>query len=69
MYMDRTNQMARELESMLTAGEIDTDIMDEIQSMVDDLKKGKKTLNEFYSASTPHKLLNILDVVNQRVKR
>ncbi|TCN25991.1 hypothetical protein [Mesobacillus foraminis] len=67
--MDRTNQMARELENMLSAGEIDTDIKDEIKSVVDDLKTGSKTLNDFYSASTPHKLLTIFDIVNQRVKR
>jgi predicted metal-dependent enzyme (double-stranded beta helix superfamily) len=66
--MDRTNQMARELENMLSAGEIDTDI-NEIKSVVDDLKTGSKTLNDFYSASTPHKLLTVFDIVNQRVKR
>lgn len=67
--MDRTIQMASELESMLEAGEIDEDVVDEITSVVQDLRVGKRTLNEFYRASTPQKLLDIFDVVNQRVKR
>ena len=64
--MDRTIQMASELESMIEAGEIDKDVVDEI---VQDLREGKRTLNEFYRASTTQKLLDIFDVVNQRVKR
>ena len=67
--MDRTIQMASELESMIEAGEIDKDVVDEITSVVQDLRDGKRTLNEFYQASTPQKLLDIFDVVNQRVKR
>lgn len=67
--MDHTSQMANELENMLAAGEIDSDITDEIQSVINQLKEGKKTLNEFYSGGTPRKLLNVFDVVNQRIKR
>ncbi|HZG72425.1 MAG TPA: hypothetical protein VEY51_12890 [Chondromyces sp.] len=67
--MDRTIQMASELESMIEAGEVDTDVVDEISSIVQELKDGNRTLNEFYRASTPQKLLDILDTVNQRVKR
>ena len=67
--MDRTVQMANELENMIEAGEIDGDVVDDITSVVKDLREGKRTLNEFYRASTPQKLLDIFDEVNQRVKR
>jgi hypothetical protein len=67
--MDRTNQMAFELEHMIKTGEIDEDVVDEITSIVQDLKEGKRTLNEFYRPSTPQKLLDIFDEVNQRIKR
>nr|WP_263326711.1 hypothetical protein [Neobacillus sp. Marseille-Q6967] len=67
--MDWNNQMAAELEKMMAAGEVDQDVMDEVTSIVDGLKQGQQDLNDFYRASTPHKLLEILDEVNQRVKR
>ncbi|HWO78270.1 MAG TPA: hypothetical protein VNM69_20590 [Bacillus sp. (in: firmicutes)] len=67
--MDRTLQMASELESMIKAGEIEEDVVDDITSVIQDLRDGKRTLNEFYRASTSEKLLDILDEVNQRVKR
>jgi hypothetical protein len=67
--MDRVNEMAVELESMVNAGEVDGDIVDEITTMVQELREGKKSLNEYYRASTPHKILAVLDEVNQRVKR
>ncbi|MET3699574.1 hypothetical protein SAMN05877753_11246 [Bacillus oleivorans] len=67
--MDRTIQMANELERMIEAGEIDKDVIDEITSVIQDLRDGKRALNEFYQASAPQKLLDILDEVNQRVKR
>ncbi|WP_243354200.1 hypothetical protein [Bacillus litorisediminis] len=67
--MDRTLQMASELESMIKAGEIEEDVVDDITSVIQDLRDGKRTLNGFYRASTSEKLLDILDEVNQRVKR
>lgn len=67
--MDRTNQMAVELENMISGGEIDGDVVDEVTSIVQDLREGKRELNDFYRGSTPQKLLEILDEVNQRVKR
>jgi hypothetical protein len=53
----------------MEGGEIDGDVLDEVTSIVQDLRVGRHTLDEFYRASTPQKLLDILDVVNQRVKR
>ncbi|KKI90383.1 hypothetical protein WQ54_20695 [Bacillus sp. SA1-12] len=67
--MDRTTQMANELEKMIERGEIAPDVTDEVTEIVQGLKKGKQTIEEFYGASTPQKLLSILDVVNERVKR
>ena len=67
--MDRTAQMASELESMMEAGEIDQDMADEIVSIIQELREGNRTLNEFYGASTSPQLLEVLDEVNQRVKR
>lgn len=67
--MERSLQMAMELENMLTAGEIDHEILDEVSIIVKELKNGKHTLNEYYRASTSHKLLEIFDEVNQKVKR
>jgi hypothetical protein len=67
--VDRTNQMASELESMIEGGEVDGDVIDELTTIIKGLREGNRTLNDYYQASTPHKLLDIFDTVNQRVKR
>lgn len=67
--MDRTAQMANELEQMIERGEVDRDMKDEVTSVILDMRAGTHTLDQLYGASTPHKLLEILDEVNQRVKR
>jgi uncharacterized membrane protein len=64
-----TSQMANELEKMISDDEIDNDFMDEIMSVVHDLREGNKALIDFYRPSSPQKLLDVLDEVNQRVKR
>ena len=66
--MDRTTN-SKWIGKYVESGEIDEDVVNASTSVVQDLRVGKRTLNEFYRASTPQKLLDIFDVVNQRAKR
>ncbi|OCA90563.1 hypothetical protein A8F94_01385 [Bacillus sp. FJAT-27225] len=67
--MDFSKEMALELENMIRAGEVDHDIADDISAAVLGLRNGTKFLDDFYRASTPHKVLEVFDEVSQRVKR
>jgi hypothetical protein len=67
--MEWKNQMAAELKNMIEAREVDSDIVDAVSNMAQELREGRKNLNDYYRTSTPQKILDVLDEVNQRVKR
>ncbi|KKK37733.1 hypothetical protein WQ57_12295 [Mesobacillus campisalis] len=67
--MDIASQMAAELKQMIQAGEIQEDITDELQAIIQGLESGKRQMNDYYGASTSGKVLQVLDEVNQRIKK
>ncbi|WP_409300154.1 hypothetical protein [Peribacillus sp. SCS-155] len=67
--MDRSKQIAAELYNMIEAGDVQDDIIDEIVSMANALSQGSGMVEDYYRASTPRKILEVFDEVNQRVKR
>ncbi|WP_156319802.1 hypothetical protein [Bacillus sp. FJAT-18017] len=64
--MDFTKEMVLELENMIRNDEVEAGLVNEI---IDGLRNGTKSLEDFYTASAPHRLLEVLDEVSERIKR
>lgn len=67
--MEYIRQLGMELENMLTNGEVDRDVTEEVASIASKLQEGKARLEDYYRSSTSQKVLSILDEGNQRIKR
>ncbi len=51
---------------MVRNDEVEAGLVNEI---IDGLRNGTKSLEDFYTASAPHRLLEVLDEVSERIKR